>query len=215
VAGRVGRRADRDEGGCSARSRRHWSRSSRCWNGAGSHYTPRPLAEDVAAGTLEPLVYRPGPLETGDRARWRLRPSTEILKLRVADVAMGSGAFLVAACRYLADRLVEAWTAEGRDDAARHVAGRVGRVAAADAEVDPVLLDARRRVADQCLYGVDINPLAVQMAKLSLWLITMDRERPFEFLDVRWTVGREARFALLDLLLEENHRRHAAQLAKA
>jgi hypothetical protein len=155
----------------------------------GTHYTPRSLAEDVAGNALEPLVYRPGPLETADRSAWRLRPSSEILALRVADIAMGSGAFLVAACRYLADRLVEAWDAEGREDAMLALAARRGLRAASDAEVGPVLLEARRLVADHCLYGVDINPLAVEMAKLSLWLVTMDRERPFGFLDDRFRCG--------------------------
>ncbi|MDQ6783037.1 MAG: hypothetical protein M3063_06275, partial [Actinomycetota bacterium] len=155
----------------------------------GAHYTPRSLATDIADNTLEPLVYRPGPLETARREEWRLRPSTEILALRVADIAMGSGAFLVAACRYLADRLVEAWDAEGRADATRAVRRRAGRSLATDAEVEDVLLNARRLVAEHCLYGVDINPLAVEMAKLSLWLVTMDRERPFGFLDDRLRAG--------------------------
>ena len=155
----------------------------------GTHYTPRSLAEDIATNALEPLVYRPGPLETAERAAWRLRPSSEILALRVADIAMGSGAFLVAACRYLADRLLDAWDAEGRTDAQRAVLRRQGRSLASDSEVEAVLLDARRLVAEHCLYGVDINPLAVEMAKLSLWLITMDRERPFGFLDDRFRAG--------------------------
>jgi len=155
----------------------------------GAHYTPRSLAEDVAGHALEALVFRPGPLETADRGTWKIRPSPEILDLRVADIAMGSGAFLVAACRYLADRLVEAYQAEGKADAilsVRHT--QQGRLAA-DAEVEQVALDARRLVAEHCLYGIDINPLAVEMAKLSLWLVTMDRERPFGFLDDRLVTG--------------------------
>jgi hypothetical protein len=137
----------------------------------GTHYTPRSLAVEVAEGALQPLVYRPGPLETSDSGAWRIRPSKQILELKVADIAMGSGAFLVAACRYLADRLVEAWLDE------------------ADAEADQLLLKARREITEHCLYGVDINPLAVEMAKLSLWLITMDTERPFGFLDDRLAAG--------------------------
>jgi hypothetical protein len=167
---------------------RYVSRSSRR-AATGAHYTPRPLAEEVAAGALEPLVYRPGPLDTADDTQWRLRPSTEILQLRVADIAMGSGAFLVAACRYLADRLVEAWRAEGRADALAARQHQEARRIGADAEAGHVLLDARRQVAEHCLYGADINPLAVEMAKLSLWLITMDRERPFGFLDDRLVCG--------------------------
>jgi hypothetical protein len=167
---------------------RYVTRSSRR-AATGTHYTPRPLAEEVAEGALQPLVYRPGPLETADSSLWRPRPSSEIGQLRVADIAMGSGAFLVAACRYLADRLVEAWQAEGRADALamqlHRTTGRLG----ADAEAEQVLLEARRTVAEHCLYGVDINPLAVEMAKLSLWLITMDKERPFGFLDDRLVCG--------------------------
>jgi hypothetical protein len=155
----------------------------------GTHYTPRSLAEDVAGHALEALVFRPGPLETADRSTWRIRPSSELLDLRVADIAMGSGAFLVAACRYLADRLVEAWEAEGRPEALLAARHRGQSRLAADAEVEQVSLEARRLVAEHCLYGVDVNPLAVEMAKLSLWLVTMDRERPFGFLDDRLVAG--------------------------
>ena len=102
---------------------------------------------------------------------------------------MGSGAFLVAACRYLADHLIEAWLDEGDVEALamdlHRTAGRVG----ADAEADQLLLKARREITEHCLYGIDINPLAVEMAKLSLWLITMDTERPFGFLDDRLAAG--------------------------
>jgi hypothetical protein len=153
----------------------------------GAHYTPRSLAEEVVQHALEPLLYRPGPLETLERHQWVLRPSADITALRVADIAMGSGAFLVAACRFLADRLVEAWVDEGDAEAGRALAERTAQTA--DAEVSGVLLRARRQIAEHCLYGVDINPLAVEMAKLSLWLVTMDRERPFGFLDDRLVAG--------------------------
>lgn len=156
---------------------------------SGTHYTPRRLAEEVIKHTLDPLVHRPGPLETGDDSQWRVRPHTEIQALKVADIAMGSGAFLVAACRYLADKMVNAWEEEGRQDAIIAAQQRAGQRVASDSEVDAVLLSARRIIAEHCLYGVDINPLAVSMAKLSLWLITMDRERPFGFLDDRLVAG--------------------------
>jgi len=84
---------------------------------------------------------------------------------------------------------VEAWQAEGRADAPASQQHREVRRIGADAEAERVLLDARRLIAEHCLYGVDINPLAVEMAKLSLWLITMDRERPFGFLDDRLVPG--------------------------
>jgi hypothetical protein len=153
----------------------------------GAHYTPRSLAEEIVRHSLEPLVYRPGPLDSLDSKEWVLRPSTDILDLHVADIAMGSGAFLVAACRYLADRIVEAWDVEGNLEASRALVHRAEGTA--DAEVEPVVLRARRLVAEHCLYGVDVNPLAVEMAKLSMWLVTMDRERPFGFLDDRFVCG--------------------------
>jgi hypothetical protein len=155
----------------------------------GTHYTPSFLARQVVEAALEPLVYSPGSLQTADKAAWNLRSSTEILALKVADIAMGSGAFLVAACRYLADRLVEAWSEEGDSRARELLAAGDHRVVAADAEADALVLAARREVITHCLYGVDINPMAVEMAKLSLWLVSMDTSRPFTFLDDRLDTG--------------------------
>ncbi|MEU8903010.1 Eco57I restriction-modification methylase domain-containing protein [Streptomyces mirabilis] len=156
----------------------------------GTHYTPRFLAEEVVLHALEPLVYEPGPLQTADTGEWRLKSAEQILDLKVADIAMGSAAFLVAACRYLGDRLIEAWESEGRADAMAYRAGRaVDAVTAVDAEQDPVVVEARRQIIEHCLYGVDINPMAVEMAKLSLWLVSMDPGRPFTFLDDRLVAG--------------------------
>ena len=156
----------------------------------GTHYTPRFLAEQVAEGALEPLVYSPGPLQTADRSAWKLRTAEEILALRVADIAMGSGAFLVAACRYLAGKLIEAWSAEGNVDASAHLAeAPVESGLALDVAADPLVIKARRQIIEHCLYGVDINEMAVEMAKLSLWLVSMDPHRPFTFLDDRLAAG--------------------------
>ncbi|MER7394892.1 type IIL restriction-modification enzyme MmeI [Streptomyces sp. NPDC000151] len=156
----------------------------------GTHYTPRFLAEEVVLHALEPLVYEPGPLQTADTGEWRLKSAEQILALKVADIAMGSAAFLVAACRYLADRLIEAWENDGQADAMAYRAGRaVDALTAADAEQDPVVIEARRQIIENCLYGADINPMAVEMAKLSLWLVSMDPERPFTFLDDRLVCG--------------------------
>ena len=156
----------------------------------GTHYTPRFLAEQVAEGALEPLVYSSGPLQTADRSQWKLRTAEEILSLRVADIAMGSGAFLVAACRYLAGKLIEAWSAKGNVDARLLLAEPpVESGLALDVAADPLIIKARREIIEHCLYGVDINPMAVEMAKLSLWLISMDPHRPFTFLDDRLATG--------------------------
>src|SRR4051795_8100649 len=80
---------------------------------SGTYYTPRFLAEEVVRHALDPVAYRPGPAEEPDPDKWVLRPASELLDLKVADIAMGSGAFLVGACRYLAARLLEAWEALG------------------------------------------------------------------------------------------------------
>lgn len=150
----------------------------------GTHYTPRKLADEVVKGALEPLVYEPGPLQTANHDAWKLKSSKDILGLKVADIAMGSAAFLVAACRFLAERLVEAWKAEG-DLRAEVVDGDEGEESNEDAN----LVEARRLIIEHCLYGADINPAAVEMAKLSLWLVSMDKDRPFTFLDDRLVCG--------------------------
>ena len=125
-----------------------------------SHYTPRALTEPVVKKTLEPLLAAMGPEPS----------SARLLSLKICDPAMGSGAFLVAVVRALADQVVAAWTREG--DLAR----------LADAHED-VVMHARRLVAQRCVYGVDKNPVAVNLAKLSLWLVTLAKDLPFTFLD--------------------------------
>ncbi|WP_183407689.1 Eco57I restriction-modification methylase domain-containing protein [Nocardioides marmoriginsengisoli] len=112
---------------------------------AGAHYTPPDLAAEVVRHALAPLV-------AGPRA---------ILDLRVADIAAGSGAFLLAAARDLG----------GRDGA-------------------PSL----RQIVSTCLYGADIDALAVEVGRLSLWLLVGDPDLPLSFLDEHLVVGN----ALLD-----------------
>ena len=151
----------------------------------GAQYTTKALAEEVVRHALEPLVYEPGPQNEADPEKWRLRAPDEILHLRVCDPAVGSGAILTAAGRYLADRLIESVTEYGPGEG--QFAARLADLAAAPADEQVVL--ARREVVDHCLYGVDKNPVAAEMAKLSLWLTTMARERPFTFLDHAIQVG--------------------------
>lgn len=151
----------------------------------GAQYTTKALAEEVVRYALEPLVYDPGPQNEPDPEKWRLRTPHEILDLRVCDPAVGSGAILTAAGRYLADRLIASVTEHGPGDG--RFATRLADLAAAPADEQVVL--ARREIVDHCLYGVDKNPVAAEMAKLSLWLTTMARERPFTFLDHAIQVG--------------------------
>lgn len=126
----------------------------------GSHYTPRSLTEPIVARTLEPLLACLGEAPTVE----------QLLQLKICDPAMGSGAFLVAACRALASEVVAAWT-------------RAGELASVVERHGDPHLHARRLVAQRCLYGVDRNAAAVELAKLSLWLVTLSRELPFTFVD--------------------------------
>jgi hypothetical protein len=128
---------------------------------SGTFYTPRSITEYLVRRTLAPLV--------------RGRPPEAILALHVLDPAMGSGAFLVAACRYLAAAYEEALVAEGSVTR--------GDITAADRAA------FRRTVAARCLYGVDLNPTAVQLARLSVWLCTLAADRPLTFLDHHLRAG--------------------------
>lgn len=155
----------------------------------GTHYTPRSLTEPIVQHTLEPLVFL-GPAEGLPKEQWRLRSPKEILDLKVCDMAMGSGAFLVQTCRYLSERLVEAWENLEKEHPGEVLITPEGGFSQGEPserlipkEAAERLAIARRLVADRCIYGVDINPMAVEMAKLSIWLITVDKSRPFTFLD--------------------------------
>lgn len=152
----------------------------------GTHYTPKSLTEAIVAETLTPVAYV-GPAEGTPRDRWALKSPAELLDLKICDPAMGSGAFLVQACRWLSDRLVEAWALVEATGKTVSVDGEVLDAGTAkeplprDSEARTVI--ARRLVAERCLYGVDLNPLAVELAKLSIWLVTLAKGRPFGFLD--------------------------------
>ena len=132
---------------------------------SGSHYTPRALTEPIVRRTLEPILAR---LRTEQDGPGPPRPE-RILDLRICDPALGSGAFLVEACRQLGDALVESWRAH---DAAPEIPPGEDEV-----------VFARREIARRCLYGVDRNPLALDLARLSLWLVTLARDHPLTFLD--------------------------------
>lgn len=155
---------------------------------SGTHYTPKSLTEKIVGETLTPIAYR-GPPEGKAPEDWELKSAEELLDLKICDPALGSGAFLVQACRWLSDRLVEAWLkaeASGRridiEGRSRDNDDTVGFEPLSQDMEERAML-ARRLVAERCLYGVDRNPLAVELAKLSLWLTTMSKGRPFGFLD--------------------------------
>ncbi len=143
------------------RARRRVARHSETRKASGTFYTPQALCDFIVRRTLTPLVSGAS--------------SDDILGLRVADPAMGSGAFLVSACRFLASAYEQALVEEGRT---------------APVEFDEhERADVRRLVAERCLFGVDANPTAVQLARLSLWLATLAHGKPLTFLDHRLRAG--------------------------
>ncbi|MCX6550915.1 MAG: N-6 DNA methylase, partial [Acidobacteria bacterium] len=137
---------------------------------SGTFYTPQAITNHLVRRTLRPLVKDAG--------------ADEILRLRVLDPAMGSGAFLVAACQYLAAAYEQALV---RDR---------GLFAADVDESDRA--GFRRLVAQRCLYGVDLNATAVQVARLSMWLTTLAEGRPLSFLDHHLVCGDSLVGASLD-----------------
>ena len=276
---------------------------------SGTHYTPRSLSEPVVKYTLEPLVYS-GLSEGKPENEWVLKSPKELLALKICDIAMGSGAFLVQSCRFLAEKLVESWaflennytendketshgihysslrvgtTKQSQDtltteennkttseylvvtsqkgslesdtDSSSLIEGssisslRVGTTKQSQdtlttednnnnslpssfresttkqSEViitvygeksqghafeqllpqDPEerLAFAKRLVATHCLYGVDKNHMAVEMAKLSLWLTTLDPNKPFTFLDHNLRCG-DSLLGIADIQQLEN-----------
>jgi hypothetical protein len=158
---------------------------------SGAHYTPPTLTEPVVRRTLEHQVYVNVEGKPGLLVEPRLiKTPQEILSLKVCDPAMGSGAFLVQATRYLAERLVDAWERMASEQPDTILTMPFGSPSQGEASENLMpesreerIVFARRYVAERCIYGVDMNRLAVEMAKLSLWLATLSTDRPFTFVD--------------------------------
>lgn len=166
--------------------------------GSGTYYTRPTLVVPLVQRTLDPLLYK-------DRARSVPTTPDEIVKLRICDPAMGSGSFLVASAQRITSALYEAWLYYGLVNRLR--SGErlllptgdpstgieeeliVGRHPDDEGFFDYLLARLRRHVVERCIYGVDINPLAVELARISLWIETMDRTLPFEFLDHKLREG--------------------------
>lgn len=134
----------------------------------GSYYTPTSLIQCLLDSALDPVVDEA--VRRVDPAVGRPDPEAAILSLRVCDPACGSGHFLVAAAHRLAKRLA---------------AIRTG-----DEEPSPEAQRAvLRDVIGHCLYGVDVNPMAVELCKVSLWMEALEPGKPLSFLDHRILCG--------------------------
>ena len=180
--------------------------------GSGSYYTPDELVGLILEETIGPLVRshldafaaEAARLRKGRRtarrkldALKRLDPATKLLDLKVCDPAMGSGHFLVGLVDWLADRVIAAM-AEAEAAMEGYVSPLVEDIdtvrdtvlrnaARQDWTIRPEQLDdrhvVRRMVLKRCVYGVDKNPMAVELAKVSLWLHTFTAGAPLGFLD--------------------------------
>ncbi len=129
---------------------------------SGSYYTPDELVRHLLDTTLDPVL---------DAAELRNHndPPSEILKLSIIDPACGSGHFLLGA--------------------ARRAAGRIARHRSPGAPSQEVFQHAMREVVSHCIYGVDRNPMAVELCKVALWIEALEPGKPLSFLDSRIRCG--------------------------
>jgi len=130
---------------------------------SGSYYTPEWLVDYIVKNSIEPKIEKI--INENPEGTEQVE---KILSLKILDPAMGSGHFLVGSTQYLAKRICEI---EGEENSGQHYNER------------------KRDVVRQCIYGVDINPLAVDLAKLSLWLETLSSDRPLSFLSAHLKNG--------------------------
>jgi hypothetical protein len=134
---------------------------------SGSYYTPDSLVQCLLDSALDPVV------EEAIKGKSGLEAEKAILSLKVCDPAVGSGHFLVGAAHRLA----------------RHLA-RVRALAQGESEPSPLLYQhALRDVIGRCLYGVDVNPMAAELCRVSLWLEALEPGKPLSFLDHHIRVG--------------------------
>ena len=182
--------------------------------GRGTFHTRPGLAIPTVQRTLRPLAFNP-PLVKGKRdadapaASWTPKLPEEILGVTVCDPACGSGTFPLAALRFLTDALYDSLQHYGRiePDGERALVRLLGFRDEGHAETDSLADELipcrpdddefeprlkavlRRHVVERCIYAVDLDPLAVELCRLSLWIETMDRTLPFGFLDHKIKCG--------------------------
>jgi hypothetical protein len=178
--------------------------------GTGTFYTRPQLAGPTVRRTLQPLAFRAERKEVDPRTgleevvEWSPRTPEEILDIKVCDPAMGSGSFPVSALRYLTDALVQSLYHHQRID--RRDDGAVARLADGQAAgkisdqliplppdheafEETLRVQLKRHIVERCIYGVDLDQLAVELGRMALWVETMDRTLPFGFLDHKLKVG--------------------------
>ncbi|MFH2076655.1 MAG: hypothetical protein ABIJ57_15140 [Pseudomonadota bacterium] len=193
--------------------------------GSGTFYTRPGLAVPTVQRTLRPLAYDP-PTDAEGRpdtdapaSAWTPKTPEAILALKICDDACGSGTFPVATLRFLTDALYASLhhhkriAADGEKAVARIISSAPEGSGVPEERLGQELLPCRpedddfekktkailrRHVVERCLYGVDLDPLAVELCRLSLWIETMDRTLPFSFLDHKIKCGNSLVGAWLD-----------------
>lgn len=143
---------------------------------SGSYYTPEALVNHLVDEAVYPLLQTCG------------KDADKILQLKVLDPAMGSGHFLVRVVDVIASYLTQ--NASPSQDGVP------------DDNGPGELAHWRRKVAENCIYGVDYNPMAVELAKVALWLHTAQRDRPLSFLDHHLKCGNSLLGVTLDRLAQ-------------
>ena len=142
----------------------------------GTYYTPDYIVKYIVEQTVAPLlteIENREPVKCSRAAGQQDNSfANEVLKLNICDPAMGSGHFLVEATTFLADQIVYHPTTKFQAEFAK-----------GKSQEETEIAYWRRRVVEACIYGVDLNPLAVELAKLSLWLTTISTDQPLNFLD--------------------------------
>jgi Alw26I/Eco31I/Esp3I family type II restriction m6 adenine DNA methyltransferase len=179
---------------------------------SGSYYTPEYIVKYIVENTIGPLVEerQKKVSENTEKLKKRIKDSRganrefhekelkkaegslidEILSLKVLDPAMGSGHFLVEATDFLARELLKVLSGEPLEVHPKEMVISESSVPYGLKETeDEDIRWARREVVERCIFGVDLNPMAVELAKLSLWLYTVAKNRPLNFLDHHLRVG--------------------------
>jgi len=163
--------------------------------GSGSFYTPRALVRDLVRHTLGPLV--------------KGRTAAEIERLRILDPACGSAHFLVEAMRFLGQALHKAYVEEYKGRPPRDFRSTTGQGwdmdwRASDEQARAANSEARawckRRIAERCLFGVDLNPTAVQLARVALWIESVAGDRPLTYFEHHIRCGNSLLGTWLDRL---------------
>lgn len=183
--------------------------------GSGSFYTRPALAVPTVQRTLRPLAYETPMRQNGTPNRnaslteWLPKTPEQILALTICDPACGSGTFPLAALRFLTDALYASLQYHGRISRSGEVSTiRLLYNSESSSQADGSLTDElipcppdsedfeprlkallRRHVVERCIYAIDLDPLAVELCRLSLWIETMDRNLPFGFIDHKIKCG--------------------------